>query len=310
MRHRQQGVEKAMMNWQHVGIWYRAIRPFSLPASVVPIVVGSALASHYAEFNWGLFFLILIASLLVQSATNLTDEYADHATSGASSKKIQAPYKVISLGLLTPRQVLYGALSGFGLAALIGIYLVLRTGWPLAVVCLASLAAAYGYSAGPKPLGNLGLGEPVVFVFMGPIMVVSCFYVLTQSVNWTVVGLSLPVGCLVTAILVVNNLRDIEEDRQSGKLTLVAIWGRQPVIWLYDALLFVAFASMVILVVSGVGSWVWLAPLLVLPRGVVIAKMVQNGTERAVLHQALQGTAKLHLQFGVLLALALSPALS
>ncbi len=299
-----------MMNWQHVGIWYRAIRPFSLPASVVPIVVGSALASHYAEFNWGLFFLILIASLLVQSATNLTDEYADHATSGASSKKIQAPYKVISLGLLTPRQVLYGALSGFGLAALIGIYLVLRTGWPLAVVCLASLAAAYGYSAGPKPLGNLGLGEPVVFVFMGPIMVVSCFYVLTQSVNWTVVGLSLPVGCLVTAILVVNNLRDIEEDRESGKLTLVALWGRQPVIWLYDALLFVAFASMVILVVSGMGSWVWLAPLLVLPRGIVIAKMVQNGTERAVLHQALQGTAKLHLQFGVLLALALSPALS
>jgi 1,4-dihydroxy-2-naphthoate octaprenyltransferase len=154
------------------------------------------------------------------------------------------------------------------------------------------------------------LGEPLVFVFMGPVMVLSSFYVQTQAMHWTAVWLSLPVGCLVTAILVVNNLRDVEEDQHSGKITLVALWGRQPVVWLYDLLLLVAFGSVVVLVLSGVGTWLWLAPLLVLPRGVAVARMVQHGTERAVLHQALQGTAKLHLQFGLLLALALSPLLS
>jgi 1,4-dihydroxy-2-naphthoate octaprenyltransferase len=268
----------------------------------VPVVVGSALAAHYGSFDWFLVGLVLLGSVLVQCGTNLIDEYADHAQGQAASQKIQAPYKVISRGVLSPPQVLGGALTCFGAAMLIGIYLVLRTGWPLALVCLASLLVAYGYSAGPCPLGNLGLGEPLVFVFMGPVMVLSSFYVQAQMLNWPAVWLSLPVGCLVTAILVVNNLRDIEEDQHSGKVTLVALWGRQPVIWLYDALLLVAFGSVVVLVISGIGSWVWLAPLLVLPRG------VQHGTERAVLHQALQGTAKLHLQFGLLLALALSAA--
>jgi 1,4-dihydroxy-2-naphthoate octaprenyltransferase len=281
-----------------------------LSAAVVPVVVGSVLAARYGAFDVLLCLLVLLGSLLVQCGTNLIDEYADHAHGGAGGQKIQAPYKVIFRGLLTPRAVLVGALTCFGLAALIGIYLVGRTGWPLALVCLASLGAAYGYSAGPYPLGSLGLGEPLVFVFMGPVMVVSSFYVQTHTLHWPAVWLSLPVGCLVTAILVVNNLRDTEEDQHSGKVTLVTLWGRQPVVWLYDLLLLVAFGSVVVLVLSGVGSWLWLAPLLVLPRGVAVARMVQRGTERAVLHQALQGTAKLHLHFGLLLALAVSPVVS
>jgi 1,4-dihydroxy-2-naphthoate octaprenyltransferase len=295
---------------QMVAAWYWAIRPFSLSAAIVPVVVGSALAAHTGTFRWGLFVLVLLGSVLVQSGTNLTDEYADHAQGQATSQKVQAPYKVIARGLLTPHQVLAGALACFGLAALIGAYLVLQTGWPLVLVCLASVLVAYGYSAGPYPLGNLGLGEPLVFVFMGPVMVLASFYVQTHTLTWPAVWVSLPVGCLVTAILVVNNLRDSEEDRHSGKVTLVALWGRRLVIWFYDLLLLVAFGSVIVLVLSGVGAWGWLAPLLVLPRGIAVARMVQYGTERAVLHQALQGTAKLHLQFGLLLALALSPLVS
>lgn len=293
-----------MIQRQALNTWYWAIRPFSLSASVVPVVVGGALAVPYHAFNWGLFLLILLGSLLVQSGTNLIDEYADHEQTEGGSKKIQAPYKVISLGLLTPRQVLCGALTCFGVASLIGVYLVLRTGWPLVFVCLASLAVAFFYSAGPKPLGNMALGELLVFIFMGPVMVVSSFYVLTHSLNWTVLWVSLPVACLVTAILVVNNLRDTDEDRQSGKTTLVTLWGRQPVIWLYEALLVVAFGSLIILVVSGIGTWIWLLPLLALPLSVANMKLVQHGAERAVLHQAMQGTAKLHLRFGVLLTIA------
>ena len=295
--------------WQKVGVWYRAIRPFTLSASVVPVVVGSALALRYGSFDWPLFLLVLIGSLLVQSGTNLIDEYADHAE-GHAAGKIQAPYKVIALGLLTPQAVRHGALVCFGSAAVIGVYLVLQTGWPLVVVCLASLVVAYGYSAGARPLGTLGLGEPLVFVFMGPVMVLSSFYVQVHALYWPVVWLSLPIGCLVTAILVVNNLRDVEEDQHTGKMTMATVWGRQVAVRVYYGLLVVAFGSLALLVVSGAGAWVWLAPFLVLPQGVAVAKLVRQGGERAVLHQALRGTASLHLRFGLLLAVALSPLLS
>ena len=149
-----------------LGAWYWAIRPFSLSASVVPIVIGSVLASRYDAFSSVLFVLMLLASMLVQSATNLVDEYADHAQ-GQTPGKVLAPYKVIERGVLSAQAVRRGAMVCFGIATLIGVYLVLRTGWPLVLVCLASVAVAYGYSAGPWPLGELGLGEPLVFVFYG-----------------------------------------------------------------------------------------------------------------------------------------------
>lgn len=292
-----------------LGAWYWAIRPFSLSASVVPIVIGSVLASRYDAFHVGLFVLMLVASMLVQSGTNLVDEYADHAQ-GQTPGKVLAPYKVIARGLLTAQAVRRGAIVCFGIAALIGVYLVLRTGWPLALVCLASVAVAYGYSAGPWPLGELGLGEPLVFLFMGPVMVLSSFYVYAQAVYWPVVWLSIPIGCLVTAILVVNNIRDVDEDLQHGKASLATVWGTRVAAWVFSGLLIVAFGSLVALVVSGTGAWIWLAPFLVLPQGVAIAKKVWAGRERATLHQALQGTASLHLRFGLLLAVALSPLLS
>lgn len=304
------------MTWrQGIETWYWAIRPFTLSASVVPVVVGNALAWHSGMFRWELFVLTLLGAVLVQSATNLVDEYADHVEGQSDSKKIQAPYKVLARGLLSRQAVLAGVLVCFGVATVIGVYLVLRTGWPIALVCLASLGVAYGYSAGPLPLGNLGLGELLVFIFMGPVMVLASFYVQTQTVTWLVAWVSLPVGCLVAAILIVNNLRDQEEDEHSGKVTLVTLWGRQPVVWLYDGLLLAAFGSVVVLSMAGlatrgVGALLWLAPLLALPRGIAVARMVQQGADRALLHQALQGTAKLHLHFGLLLALALSPTLS
>src|SRR5262249_60594612 len=154
--------------------------------------------------------------------------------------KVQAPYKVISQGLLAPVAVRRGAMTCFGLAALIGVYLVSRTNWPLALLCLASVGVAYGYSAGPLPLGHAGLGEPLVFVFMGPVMVLGSFYVQIQTLSWAAAWLSLPVACLVTAILVVNNLRDAEEDRHSGKRTLAGLCVHQTVAWLLFLLVLVA----------------------------------------------------------------------
>jgi len=294
-----------------VKIWYRAIRPFSLSAALVPVMVGSTLATQYGVFDWFLFLLVLLGSLLVQCGTNLTDEYADHHPGRGTEHKVQAPYKVIALGLLTPAAVRRGAMTCFGLAALSGVYLVTRTHWPLALVCLASVGVAYGYSAGPLPLGQVGLGEPLVFVFMGPVMVLGSFYVQAQRLSWAAVWISLPVACLVTAILVANNLRDVEEDRHSGKRTLVALWGHQTVAGLFCLLVLVAFGTLPILVLQGVMPWVGVLFFLVLlPQSWRLTHLVRHGTERAVLHQALRGTAQLHLRFGLLLTLVISPALA
>jgi 1,4-dihydroxy-2-naphthoate octaprenyltransferase len=298
-----------MLPW--IRIWYRAIRPFTLSAALVPVLVGSLLATQDAAWHGGLFLLVLLGSTLVQCGTNLIDEYADHRPGRGAEHKVQAPYKVIALGLLTPTAVRRGALTCFGLAALIGVYLVVRTGWPLALLCLASLGVAYGYSAGPWPLGHLGVGEPLVFVFMGPVMVAGSFYVQAHTLSWAVLWTSLPVACLVTAILVANNLRDEEEDRHSGKQTLVTLWGRERVANLFGLLLLVAFVMLPLLAFARIIPWLGLLPFgLILRQSWEIIRLVEYGTERAVLHQVLRGTAQLHLRFGLWLALAVSPVLA
>ena len=209
---------------QSLRSWLWAIRPFTLPASVVPVLVGTALAFHDGHFSGVRLVLTLLGSVLVQIGTNLVDEYTDHEK-GGSQGKLLAPYKVIALGLLSPRAVRAGAVLSFGVATGIGLYLVLVTGWVLLLCCAASLLVAYSYSAGPMPLGNVGLGQPLVFVFMGLLMVLATYYVQTVTLTGQALLAALPVACLVTAILVVNDLRDIEEDRQMGKTTPVTSFG-------------------------------------------------------------------------------------
>src|SRR5918912_4528434 len=191
--------------WQYVTIWYRAIRPFSLSAALVPVLVGSTLATQDGVFDLWLFGLVLLGSVLVQCGTNLTDEYADHHPGKGTEHKVQAPYKVIAQGLLSPVTVRRGAMTCFGLAALIGVYLVSRTSWPLALVCLASVGVAYGYSAGPLPLGNIGLGQPLVFVFMGLLMVAATYYVQTSTFSREALLAGGSVACLVPPIFVAND---------------------------------------------------------------------------------------------------------
>ena len=285
-----------------VKVWLVASRPHTLSAAVVPVLVGSALSVDQGAFMWSLFGLTLLGAILVQIGTNLTDEYADHdATS--SAHKFAAPHKVIVRGLLTAQQVRRGAIMTFGFATVIGAWLVFQTGWPLLIVCLVSLLVAYAYSAGPFPLGDYALGELLVFIVMGPVMVGATFYVQTHGISWPVVWMSFPVGGLVTAIMVVNNLRDEEEDRKNGRLTLATVFGGGRLRWGYFLLVAIAYGVPVALVATQqFGYWV-LLPWLTLPLALRLMKWLKAGTDRELIHRALRGTAALHLFFGVLLAL-------
>ena len=285
--------------------WYRASRPFTLPASVVPVLVGSALAFQEGRASLHLFFLVLVASLLVQIATNLVDEYADHARPGAK-RKHSAPYKVISLGLLSAGAVKRGAVVCFGVATAIGLYLVFIASWPILVISLASLAVAYFYAAGPYPLGSLGIGQVLVFIFMGPVMVMGAYYVHTQAVTLEGLVVSIPVACIVTAILVANDLRDVEEDRASGKVTPVTLMGRQRAVWFWLSLVLVAYAVVAGLVVVGDLSLAPLLAFLSLPMSTRAFRSLWRQEERVLLAQGLRYSATQHMWFGVLLALGVA----
>jgi 1,4-dihydroxy-2-naphthoate octaprenyltransferase len=284
--------------------WFWAIRPFTLPASVVPVLVGTALAFHDGHFAGLRFVLTLLGSVLVQIGTNLVDEYTDHVKEG-SQGKLLAPYKVIALGLLSPQAVRAGAVLCFAVATGIGLYLVLVTSWVLLLCCAASLLIAYSYSAGPVPLGNVGLGEPLVFVFMGLLMVMATYYVQTATLTSQTLLAALPVACLVTGILVVNDLRDVDEDRQVGKITPVSRFGAEFGLGAFLLLVVGAYISVLVWVVGRPALFPLLLVLLALPKAASTTRLIQVGGTRASVNQALRGSAQLHMQFGVLLALGL-----
>jgi 1,4-dihydroxy-2-naphthoate octaprenyltransferase len=284
--------------------WLAAARPHTLSAAVVPVLVGTALARGQPGFAWSVCGLTLLASLLVQIGANFVDEYSDHGAT-ASAHKYLAPHKVIARGQLSAGQVRAGALAVFGAATLIGLALVWRAGWPLFWLALGSLAVAYFYSGGPRPLGDYALGEPLVFVTMGPVMVMGTVF--AQVSRWEGAALlySLPVAALVTAILMANNLRDSEEDRRHGRRTIVTVFGKAAVRTGYVTLLALAFAVPALQAAQGAASgWLWL-PWLTLPLAARVAGWVLRAEDRDTLHRALRATSALHLSFGVLLAAGL-----
>jgi 1,4-dihydroxy-2-naphthoate octaprenyltransferase len=291
-------MQRALRSW----VW--ATRPFTLPASIVPVLVGTALALHDGRFDGWRFVLTLVGSMLVQIGTNLVDEYTDHAKLG-SQGKLLAPYKVIALGLLSPQEIRAGALVSFGVATGIGVYLVWVTGWALFLCCAASLLVAYGYSAGPMPLGDVGLGQPLVFIFMGLLMVMATYYVQTGTLVSQALLAAWPVACLVTAILVVNDLRDIDEDRQTGKVTPVSRHGAGFGLWTFVLLVAGAYLSVLTWVLVKPSVFPIMLVLLALPQAYATLCLIRSADSRAALNRALRGSALLHLQFGVLLTVGL-----
>ena len=286
--------------WYYARLWVRAGRPFTLTAAVVPVLVGSALAYRDGAASVLLFILILAGSLLVQIAANLVDEYSDHARPEGQQKHL-APYKVIALGLLSHRAVKRGAIACLAAATGIGSYLVVVSGWPLLVLCLASVAAAFFYSGGPKPLGAYGIGQPLVFVFMGPVMVLGTYYVFGKAFPLDALWLSLPVGFNITNILVANDLRDREEDVAARKMTPVALFGERFGRWEWIVFLLAAYVVVINRVFNGYGPWL-LLPLAALPLAARTLGLILKGGDRGQRALALRASAQLNGLFGVLLA--------
>ena len=284
-------------------IWLLAARPKTLPAAAAPVVVGTSVAINEGVFHPGPALAALLGALLLQIGSNLANDVFDYKK-GADTTKRLGPMRVTQAGLLTPPQVLVGMWTVFGLAALIGLYLIWVGGWPVVVIGLASIAAAVAYTGGPFPLGYHGLGDLFVFIFFGLVAVCGSYYVQAGTISWLAVWSAVPVGVLVVNILVVNNLRDIDTDRAAGKKTLAVRLGSRGAQSEY--LLLLAFAYLVPLLLWLLGKtspWMMLA-WLSLPAAWRPTRLVltENGS---ILNQALAGTARLALIFAVLFSVGL-----
>jgi 1,4-dihydroxy-2-naphthoate octaprenyltransferase len=281
-----------------------ATRPFSFTASIVPVIIGTLLAAEAGYFDAFRFALVLLASILVHAGSNLVNDYFDYVN-GADKPAALGRGGAIQRGVIPPRGILAFGLVLFGIATVIGLWIVALVGWPILLFALPSLAAAYFYTGGPKPLGYIALGEITVFVFMGPILLTGSYYVQAGAVSWTALLASVPVGLLVTAILQANNIRDIRDDTEAGKRTLATYVGRRWANREYVMLVVTAYVVLGLIVLQGVMPALVLIAFITLPRAIEVLRIVLHRDEARMLNAALRMTAGLHLRFGLLVSAAI-----
>jgi 1,4-dihydroxy-2-naphthoate polyprenyltransferase len=282
-------------------LWALAARPRTLPAAVAPVLVGTALAISEDEFRPLAFVAALVGSVFIQIGTNLSNDYSD-ARRGADSEDRLGPVRVTAGGLMPPRRVLVGTYVAFGIAVAAGIYLAAVAGWELLAVGALSIAAGVLYTGGPRPYGYAGLGELFVFLFFGVVAVNGSYYVQTEELSWEAFALSVPVGLLAAAILVVNNVRDIDTDRRAGKRTLAVKLGRERARRLFTAMVALSFLlPPAIWLAGGLSAWLLLV-LVALPLAPPLVRTVATRTDGPALNGALARTGLLLALFSLLLS--------
>jgi 1,4-dihydroxy-2-naphthoate octaprenyltransferase len=281
-------------------IWLMAARPRTLPAAIAPVLVGTAAAIEVAGElpRVGAFFAALIGSIFIQIGTNLANDYSD-AKRGADTVDRLGPVRVTAAGLVAPRSVLIATWVAFGVAVACGIYLAIVAGPVILAVGVASILAGVLYTGGPRPYGYAGLGELFVFLFFGLVAVNGSYYVQLEELDWLPFGLSVSIGCLATAILVVNNIRDIDTDRRAGKRTVAVRLGREATRRFYRALIVVAYLVLPITLLATDGpGWAALGALSA-PLAIPAARPVLTRVDGPSLNQALAKTGALLAAFSL-----------
>ncbi len=281
--------------------WRQAARPHTLPAAAAPVLVGAGLAAGDGAFRWAPFLAAMFGALAIQVAANFTNDLSD-ARKGADTDERIGPQRMVATGVISERAMTWATVLAFASASAAGIYLIVEAGWVIAVVGGASIVAAIGYVGGPRPYGYRGLGEVFVFVFFGLVATVCSRYVHDQTAPLDSWLLAMPIGFLVTAILVANNVRDIDTDAAAGKRTLAVMIGRQRTRSLFAVLVFGAFVAIAVFGFAG-----WTAPatmfaIFLAPFSASLVRTVYARTEGPALIRVLKGTARLHLLVGVVLA--------
>ena len=280
-----------------------AARLRTLPAAIAPVLVGTALAGAEGEFRPLAFCAALVGSVFIQIGTNLSNDYSD-ARRGADTEERLGPVRVTAGGLVPPRKVLVATWLAFGIAVAAGTYLIALVGWELLAIGAASILAGVLFTGGPRPYGYEGLGEVFVFTFFGLVAVVGSYFVQTEALTVLAFGLGVPVGLLSSAILMVNNVRDVDTDRRAGKRTLAVRLGRRRAVAVFGVTLGLAFSWAAGLATAEGEPWLAL-PLLAAPLAFPLGHTVATRTDGPALNAALARTGMLLGVFSLLLSAGL-----
>jgi 1,4-dihydroxy-2-naphthoate polyprenyltransferase len=281
--------------------WVAGARPRTLPAAVVPVIVGSGVAFGYGKFNLGRAALALLVALALQIGVNYANDYSD-GIRGTDHARV-GPVRLVGSRLAEPRHVLAAAVGCFAVASAAGLALAALTSWWLLLVGTAAVAAAWFYTGGKRPYGYRALGELSVFVFFGLAAVAGTAYVQMLTLTWLPWAAAAAIGLLACALLVVNNLRDIPTDSQTGKRTLAVVLGDHRTRLLYTACIAVPFCVVVALAPARPLSLLALAAL---PLALPPVRQVRHGATGGSLVTALGQTGRLELAYGILLALGVA----
>ncbi len=283
--------------------WIQAARPRTLPAAAAPVLVATALAWRDGVFQPLAALACLLISLLMQIGANFANDLFDHER-GADTPDRLGPPRVTAMGLVSPAQMRLGLAVVFGLAALLGLYLISLRGWPVLVLGIAIITAALAYTGGPFPYGYNALGDLFVFLAFGVAAVCGTYYAQAGAVTPTAWWASVPIGLLIVNILVVNNTRDIPTDQKTNKRTLAVLLGREAMLTEYLACLLGAYLLPLGLWVFGQTSWGVLLAWVSVPQAIGLYREFSRAEGRA-LNKTLAGTAQLSLVYAVLFSLGL-----
>lgn len=283
-------------------VWISAARPKTLWASIAPVMMGTAMAQRAGSLDWPSALCALASALFIQIGTNYCNDVADFLK-GADTESRRGPTRATVSGLVTPRQMIAATAIAFVLSAFFAAYLVWRAGWPLAVVGVLSIASGILYTAGPKPLAYVGLGDVFTLIFFGPVAVAGSYYVQTLEWSWTPVVAGLAPGLLSMAILTVNNLRDIETDARAGKRTLAVRFGAGFAKWEYTlCIVGAAVVPLVLVAYMGAPPNATAATVIVFA-AIPAIRTVWGESNAALLNHVLAYTALLMLAFAMLFSI-------
>ncbi len=283
--------------------WILASRPKTLLAALVPVILGTSIAIYTGKENFLAAFVALICSVLIQIGTNFVNDLYDFL-SGADKEDRKGPVRVLASGLITPTEMKTAIILVFGLTFLLGLYLVYISSYITLLIGLLSIFAGIAYTAGPYPLAYNGLGDVFVFLFFGVVGTVGTYYVQAVEVTPLVFWASIPVGALITNILVVNNYRDIDEDRAVGKNTLSVKMGRRFTRYQYLAFMVLSYLILFVVYFTFKKSIYIFLPFLTIPMAVKLIKMIFTFTGKE-LNKTLELTAKLSAIYGLLFAIGI-----
>lgn len=291
-----------MSNSSQLRIWLRAVRPQTLAAAFIPVSVGASIAFRNQQFDWLPTLIALICALLIQIGTNFANDYFDFKKGADTDARIGFE-RATATGQISADAMRNATIITMGLAFILGLYLVWHAGWVILVIGIASLLFGVLYTGGPFPLGYNGLGDIFVFIFFGIVAVMGTYYV--NALEWSTASFwaSLAVGALSTNILVVNNLRDVEQDRVAGKNTLGVLFGEDVLRWEYLFMMLLAIAIPPHFYFRLQYSWIIFLPFITLPWVVLLLKSIWQVENKRTLNDTLERTAQFMTLYGILFSI-------